>query len=285
MNTKKFFHLIRLMRINQPIGFFLLLWPTLWGLWIANKGIPNVIILILFILGTICMRSAGCVINDYIDYNIDNHIKRTKNRPLLDNSVTKKEAIITFFTLIIISLALVLMCNIATIFLSLIALILILTYPYLKRYFFCPQLILGILFSWPIMMVFTATNKPLNTTTWLLFIANTIWTISYDTQYAMIDRDDDQRIQIKSSAIFFGKMDKLIIGILQSITVCIFSIIGWKEQFSIIFYYFSVFGTTILYIWQHILIYSRTRIGCFKAFLNNQYVGLLIFIGIMLSYI
>lgn len=285
VNTEKYFHLIRLMRINQPTGFFLLLWPTLWGLWIANKGVPNFFLLTLFTLGTIFMRSAGCVINDYIDCNIDNHVKRTKHRPLSDKTITKKKARITFFILIIISSTLVLNCNITTILVSSIALVLTIIYPYLKRYFSCPQLILGILFSWPIIMAFTASNQSLNTTAWLLFIANTIWTISYDTQYAMIDRDDDQRIKIKSSALLFGKKDKLTIGILQFITVCIFSIIGWKEQYSIMFYFFSVFGVTILYIWQQILIYYRTRKGCYQAFLNNKYVGLLIFIGIILNYI
>lgn len=284
MNTKKYFNIIRLMRINQPIGFFLLLWPTLWGLWIANKGTPNFSILILFILGVICMRSAGCVINDYIDYDIDKHVKRTKKRPLLDKTIIKKEALIIFFVLIFISSGLVLLLNITTILLSIIALILTIIYPYLKRYTYYPQLMLGILFSWPIIMAFTATNQSLNNITWLLFIANTAWTISYDTQYAMIDRNDDQNINIKSSAILFGNMDKFIIGILQLITVCIFTIIGWKEQFSMIFYLFSVFGTIILYTWQQILIYNRTQKGCSRAFLNNKYVGLLIFIGIMLNY-
>lgn len=285
INIKKCLNLIKLMRIDQPTGFFLLLWPTLWGLWIANKGMPNFFILILFIIGTICMRSAGCIINDYIDCDIDKYVKRTKFRPLLKKTITKKEAIITFCILITIACGLVLMLNITTILLSIIALVLTIVYPYLKRYIPCPQLILGILFSWPIIMAFTASNRSMNSTAWLLFIANVFWTISYDTQYAMVDRDDDQNINIKSSAIFFGNMDKLIISILQSITVCIFSIIGWKEQFSISFYCFAVFGIIVLYMWQQILIYNRNRLKCFRAFSNNKYIGLLVFMGILFNYI
>lgn len=280
----KFYNLIRLMRINQPIGFFLLLWPTLWGLWIANKGAPNISIIMLFVTEVICMRSAGCIINDYIDCNIDSYVQRTKNRPLIDGTVKKKEALVMFVILIVIAISLVLTLNITTIVLSSIVLILSIVYPFLKIYIYLPQLVLGIIFSSPILIVFTAMHSSINMITWLLFIANTIWTISYDTQYAMVDRDDDLHISVKSSALLFGNLDKFIIGVLQSITVCIFVIIGWRENLSISFYLFSILGTVIIFIWQHILIYSRDPKGCFKAFLSNNYVGLLIFIGLFLHF-
>lgn len=284
MHMNGLYSVIKLMRINQPVGFFLLLWPTLWGLWISNRGIPDFFILVLFIMGVICMRSAGCVINDYIDRDIDSKVQRTKFRPIPTGMLKKKKVLLVFFILIIISCGLVLFFDIITILLAIVGLILSVLYPYLKRYIYLPQLILGILFSWPILMAYTATNHILNSTTWLLFIGNTIWTISYDTQYAMIDRDDDQCIGIKSSAILFGKRDKLIIGIFQLFTMFIFSIIGWKEQFSIVFYYFSLLGTAILFIWQQMLIFKKDRMSYFRAFSSNSYVGMLIFLGIMLSF-
>lgn len=282
---KKCINLVRLMRINQPIGFFLLLWPTLWSLWFANQGIPaNKFIITLFVIGVICMRSAGCVINDYIDYQIDSHVTRTKNRPLINGTVKKQEALIIFLVLIFIAMILVLTFNIITIFLSLIALILTIIYPFLKRYTYLPQIVLGIIFSFPIVITYTATHYPINSTTWLLFITNTIWTILYDTQYAMMDSHDDQKISIKSSALLFGNHDKFIIGILQLVTILLLMIIAWKEQLSISFYLFSILGPSILFIYQQFLIHNRSQKGCYKAFSNNNYVGFLIFIGIVLHF-
>lgn len=284
---KKIYNLSRLMRWNQPTGFFLLLWPALWGLWITNKGFPsnNITIILIFIVGTICMRSAGCIINDYIDKNIDNHVERTKNRPLIDGTISEKEALITCLILIVISIGLVCVCNIKTILIALNALILSIIYPFLKRFFYFPQLVLGIIFSCPILMTCTVINHPIiDEIITLLFIANTIWVIVYDTEYAMIDRNDDIKICIKSSAILFGNWDKLIIGVLQFIIIFIFFLIAWKENLSIFFYIFSILGVTILFIWQHILIHNRSRIGCLKAFWTNNYVGLLIFIGFFLNF-
>ncbi|URJ26163.1 4-hydroxybenzoate octaprenyltransferase [Blochmannia endosymbiont of Camponotus modoc] len=277
---KKCYNLAQLMRINQPIGFFLLLWPTLWGLWLSYKGIPEKVVLIVFIIGALCMRSAGCIINDYIDYDIDSHVQRTKARPLPAGMIRKKEALVVLAMLLFIAFILVLNFNFITIFLSVVALILSWIYPYLKRYTYFPQVMLGILFSWPILMAFTAINNPINSTAWLLFLMNTVWTIVYDTQYAMIDREDDIYVGIKSSAVLFGEMDKFLIGILQLCIVFILGIIGWKERFTVVFYFFSLFGVIILFMWQQILINKRERIRCFQAFLSNNYVGMLIFIGI-----
>lgn len=281
---KKYCYLAKLIRINQPIGIFLLLWPTLWGLWLSNRGMPDINILIIFILGVLCMRSAGCVINDYIDCDIDSIVKRTKTRPLPAGLVTKREALIVLLILIIIAIIIVLTLNVVTKLLSIIALLLSGIYPYLKRYIYFPQIILGILFSWPILMTFTAIHHSIDNTAWLLFIINVIWTIVYDTQYAMIDRKDDECIGLKSSAIFFGNMDKFIIGLLQFCVVFLLWIFGWKEQFSMVFYIFSVFGVIILFIWQQILIYERRKIRCFQAFLSNNYIGMLIFMGIAFSF-
>lgn len=281
---KKGYGLIRLMRINQPIGIFLLLWPTLWGLWTASKGKPDWYIVMLFVVGAICMRSAGCVINDYIDSNIDGHVQRTNCRPLIDGTIKKKEALIIFLILVVISAGLVLSFNIITVVLAIVVLLLSIIYPFLKRYTYFPQLILGIIFSIPILMTFTVINQPINVVTGLLFIANTVWTISYDTEYAMMDRKDDQNISIKSSALFFGNLDRFIVGVLQGITVFIFVLIAWQAKLSLIFYMFAVLGVTILFIWQQVLIYHRSQRGCFKAFLNNNYVGLLVFVGILLHF-
>lgn len=280
---KKCYNLAQLMRINQPIGFFLLLWPTLWGLWLSNRGIPDCVILIVFIIGVLCMRSAGCIINDYVDYDIDRYVQRTKTRPLSSGAITKKEALTVLSILLVIALVLVLILNLITIFLSLVALMFSGIYPYLKRYTYFPQLMLGLLFSWPILMAFTAIQHPIGSTAWLLFIMNTIWTIVYDTQYAMIDREDDKYIGVKSSAILFGSMDKFIIGIFQFIIILILGIIGWQEQFTVLFYFFSLFGVTVMFIWQQILINKRIQSKYFQAFLSNNYVGALIFMGIALN--
>lgn len=281
---KKWYNLAQLMRINQPIGFFLLLWPTLCGLWVSHRGVPDKVILIVFVLGVLCMRSAGCIINDYVDYDIDSRVRRTKMRPLPSGMITKKEALMVLSILIGIAFMLVLRLNFITIFLSAIALILSWMYPYLKRYTYFPQAILGILFSWPILMAFTVINSPINSTGWLLFLMNTIWTIVYDTQYAMTDREDDIYIGIKSSAVLFGGMDKFIIGILQLCVVFLLGIIGWKERFSVVFYFFSLFGVIILFTWQQILINKRKRARYLQAFLSNNYVGMLVFVGIASSF-
>lgn len=276
---RKYYYLARLIRINQPIGIFLLLWPTLWGLWFANRGMPDIDILIVFIFGVLCMRSAGCVINDYVDSDIDHLVKRTKKRPLSAGRITKKDALIVLLMLLIIAMIVVSFLNFVTIFLSFIALLLSGVYPYLKRYIYYPQMVLGILFSWPILMAYTATNHTINSTTWLLFAINVIWVIVYDTQYAMTDREDDKYVGVKSFAILFGDMDKFIIGFLQFFVIFLLWILGHKEQLSIVFYIFSIYGVIVLFIWQQVLMYKKKDIRYFKAFLSNNYVGMSIFIG------
>lgn len=276
-------YVLQLIRIYQPIGIFLLLWPTLWGLWLSNRGTPNINILMIFIFGVLCMRSVGCIINDYVDCAIDSLVSRTRQRPLSAGLIKKRDALIILFLLLMIAGALVSTLNIITIFLSCIALLLSGIYPYLKRYVDYPQLFLGIIFSLPILMTCTAINYVINSTIWLLFLINVIWVVVYDTQYAMVDREDDKYVGLKSSAILFGSMDTLIIGILQFFIVFLLWILGWKEQFSIIFYIFSVCGVIILFIWQQILLHKKKEWGYFQAFLSNNYVGMSIFMGIAFS--
>lgn len=281
--VKNCYNVARLTRINQPIGIFLLLWPTLWGLWFASQGMPDIGILMIFIFGVLCMRSAGCIMNDYVDCDIDRVVNRTKNRPLPIGVITKKDALIILSILLVIAAMIVSMLNDVTIFLSLIALLLSWIYPYLKRYIYVPQVVLGILFSWPILMAFTAISCVIDSTTWLLFIINFVWVIIYDTQYAMVDREDDKFVGVKSSAILFGNMDRFVIGCLQFCMICALCILGWRERLSIIFYIFSIFSVIMLFVWQQILIHERNTMRYFLAFLSNNYVGMLIFIGIMFS--
>lgn len=277
-------NLAKLMRINQPIGIFLLLWPTLWGLWLSNRGMPNIDILIIFMLGVLCMRSAGCIINDCIDYDIDKLITRTQHRPLAIGIIIKRDALIVLMILLVIAVTIVSVLNAITIFLSCVVLLLSGVYPYLKRYIYFPQIILGIIFSWPILMACTAINYAINSTIWLLFLINVIWVIIYDTQYAMMDREDDKCIGLKSFAILFGKMDKLIIGILQFFMIFLLWVLGWKEQFSLIFYIFSMYGVIMLFVWQQILLWKEKELGYFQVFLSNNYVGMSIFMGIAFNF-
>nr|WP_053096423.1 4-hydroxybenzoate octaprenyltransferase [Candidatus Baumannia cicadellinicola] len=271
------------MRIQQPIGSLLLLWPTLWALWLASNGLPSKKYLIIFIIGVFLMRSAGCVINDFLDRNIDSYVKRTNGRPLPSGLIKEIEVKIVFVVLVMISFALVLILNAMTIALSIVALTLACIYPLMKRYISIPQLVLATAFSWSIPMVFASVCHCLPACCWLLFMANLTWTIAYDTQYAMVDRDDDVCIGIKSTAILFGRLDRIIIGILQIIMLLLLVIIGWLMALGFIFYT-TLLGVVILFIWQQKLIFFRNRKACFKAFLNNNYVGMLIFIGIFLSY-
>ncbi|UVK77367.1 MAG: 4-hydroxybenzoate octaprenyltransferase [Sodalis sp. Fle] len=272
----------RLMRNDKPIGSLLLLWPTLWALWLASRGQPNIGILTVFILGVFLMRAAGCVINDYADRKIDGHIKRTSDRPLPTGAISEKDTKLLFGILVGISFILVLTLNTLTISLSIVALALTCTYPFMKRHTHLPQLVLGAAFGWSTPMSFTAVSESLPITCWLLFLANITWTIAYDTQYAMVDRDEDLRIGVKSTAILFGRFDKLIIGLLQLATLLLLGIIGWQMALDLLFY-LALIGAAVLFIWQQILIAERERQAYFRAFLNNNYVGMLVFIGIMLS--
>ncbi|ORJ15475.1 4-hydroxybenzoate polyprenyltransferase, partial [Aeromonas salmonicida] len=217
---------VQLARIDKPIGTLLLLWPTLWALWLAAGGLPDLWTLLVFVVGVFLMRSAGCVINDYADRNFDGHVKRTAGRPLPMGKVKPREVLALFAVLALISFALVLTMNSLTIALSFAALLLAVCYPFMKRYIPIPQLVLGMAFSWSIPMAYAAQANALPLVAWLVFLANLLWTIAYDTQYAMVDRDDDLKLGLKSSAILFGRHDKRIIGVLQLATLLILLAVG-----------------------------------------------------------
>ncbi len=272
----------QLARFDRPIGSLLLLWPTLWALFLAGDGFPKVDVLLVFVLGVIFMRAAGCVINDFADRNVDGHVKRTANRPMPSGKVSEREALGLFSLLVLVSFLLVLTMNNLTIMLSVVAVILAAAYPFMKRYTHLPQLVLGAAFGWSIPMAYAAQSGALPAVAWLLFVANILWTIAYDTLYAMVDRDDDLKVGIKSTAILFGRFDKLIIGILQLATIMLLIAIGGMLQLSQ-WYYWALLLASALFVYQQMLIQGRQREQCFKAFLNNNYVGMVIFIGISLS--
>ncbi|HEY2453037.1 MAG TPA: 4-hydroxybenzoate octaprenyltransferase [Scandinavium sp.] len=273
-----------LMRLHKPIGTLLLLWPTLWALWVAMPGIPPLWILVVFVVGVWSMRAAGCVVNDYADRKIDGHVKRTAYRPLPNGDVTEKEARVVFVVLVLLSFLLVLTLNTMTILLSVVGLALAWVYPFMKRYTHLPQVVLGAAFGWSIPMAYAAVSESLPLSCWLMFAANICWTVAYDTQYAMVDRDDDVKIGVKSTAILFGKHDKLIIGILQVLTLALMAAVGWLSHLNWEFYW-SIFVAGALFIYQQKLIKNRERDACFKAFMNNNYVGLVLFIGLAMSYL
>lgn len=274
----------RLMRMDRPIGTLLLLWPTLWALWLAAQGQPNWPVLLVFVLGVVVMRAAGCVINDYADRHFDGHVKRTANRPLPSGDVRPSEARWLFVALVALAFVLVLTLNSLTIVLSLVALALAAVYPFMKRFTHLPQLVLGVAFGWSIPMAFAAQMNLLPLSCWLLLLANICWTVAYDTQYAMVDRDDDLRIGIKSTAILFGRFDKLIIGLLQLTTLLLLVLVGVLSQLGSL-YYWSLLACAALFVYQQQLLKERERDACFQAFLNNNYVGMVLFCGIASSYL
>ncbi|MBX4180693.1 4-hydroxybenzoate octaprenyltransferase [Sodalis sp. CWE] len=268
-----------LIRINKPIGLFLLLWPTLWALWLASMAVPKLKTLVVFMLGVFFMRAAGCVINDYIDYDIDLFVKRTCNRPLPNQKIKKKEARILLIFLLGVSFILALTLDIKVIALSVVALILACVYPFMKRYMYFPQLILGIAFSCSIPMVFIEVSQSLPLHCWLLFLANVIWTIAYDTQYSIIDRDDDMIIGIKSTAILFGNLDRVIIMLLHLMMLLLLGAVGIYLNLNGI-YFLSLASATWLFIWQQQITNASKSNASFQAFLKNNFVGMVIFIGI-----
>lgn len=275
---------VQLARIDKPIGTLLLLWPTLWALWLAADGLPDLWTLLVFVVGVFLMRSAGCVINDYADRNFDGHVKRTADRPLPMGRVKPQEVLALFAVLALISFALVLTMNPLTIGLSFAALLLAVCYPFMKRYIPIPQLVLGMAFSWSIPMAYAAQANALPAVAWLVFLANLLWTIAYDTEYAMVDRDDDLKLGLKSSAILFGRHDKRIIGALQLLTLLILLLVGQLSELGSS-YYWSLLAAAALFVYQQRLIRERAREACFQAFLNNNYVGALIFAGVVFNYL
>lgn len=271
---------ISLMRLNRPIGIFLLLWPTLIALWLASNGNPDLKTTLIFAAGVVIMRSAGCVINDFADRNIDAYVVRTKNRPLAIKQLTAKNALVLFFTLILLAASLVLQLNMYTILLSGVALLLAIIYPFTKRFTNYPQFVLGMAFAWAIPMVYAQLQGHLSVETWLLFAATQAWVVAYDTQYAMADKADDLRLGIKSTAIAFGKYDKAIIFVWQLLTVLLFAWIGKTRGFGCVFYVGLIvcFG---LILYQQWLITDREPQKCFRAFLNNNYFGAALFFSVL----
>lgn len=280
----RFYQYFLLMRLHRPIGIYLLLHPTLWALWLASKGQPSLDLIIVFVLGVILMRSAGCVINDFADRKVDPHVRRTKDRPIASGLVSSKEALYLFISLILLAFLLVLQLNFFTILLSIPAVCLAIIYPFMKRYTHFPQIILGAAFSWAIPMVFSAYLNEVPLLAWWLFVTALLWTVAYDTQYAMTDREDDLKIGVKSTAIFFGKFDKLIIGILQILVLISLSLIGFDQKLSLL-YQMGVLGMAGFFIYQQYLIRDRNPTHCFEAFLNNHWAGLVVFMGLALSYL
>lgn len=274
---------IELMRLDRPIGTYLLLWPTLWALWLAAEGVPDISILIIFVLGVILMRAAGCVINDYADRDFDGHVERTRERPLATGRISARQALIAFAMLVGLSGLLVLLTNALTIQLAFVGVGLAALYPFCKRFTFYPQVVLGAAFSWAIPMAFAAQAGTLPMPLWLLFIANLLWTVAYDTEYAMCDREDDLRIGIKSTAILFGDADRLIIGLLQGLTLVCLLLVGARFDLGL-YYYLGLLGMTLGFAWQHWLMRERERLACLQAFLSNHWAGMLVFIGLALDY-
>ena len=273
---------LQLARVDKPIGTLLLLWPTLWALWLAASGLPHLWVLTVFVVGVFLMRSAGCVINDYADRHFDGHVKRTAGRPLPAGKVNPLEALALFLVLAVIAFVLVLSLNTLTVTMSFAGLLLAACYPFMKRVIPIPQLVLGMAFSWSIPMAYAAQADALPPVAWLLFLANLLWTIAYDTEYAMVDRDDDLKLGLKSSAILFGRHDKRIIGALQLATLLILLMVGQLMALGSS-YYWGMLGAAVLFVYQQRLIRDRGREACFQAFLNNNYVGAIIFIGIALD--
>ncbi|HBP49713.1 MULTISPECIES: 4-hydroxybenzoate octaprenyltransferase [Pseudomonas] len=274
---------IQLTRMDKPIGIYLLLWPTLWALWVAAKGVPSLGNLLIFVLGVVLTRAAGCVINDFADRKVDGHVKRTEQRPMASGKISSKEALVFFALLMGVSFLLVLCTNAPTIWLSFGALALAATYPFMKRYTYYPQVVLGAAFSWGIPMAFTAETGSLPAAAWLLYIANLLWTVAYDTYYAMTDREDDLKIGVKSTAILFGDADRVIILSLQGLALgCLllagshFELGGW--------FHLGLLAAAGCFVWEFWYTRDRDPQRCFKAFLHNHWAGLAIFVGIVLNY-
>lgn len=273
---------LALMRLDRPIGTWLLMWPTLWALWVASEGIPARDTLLIFVAGVYLMRAAGCVVNDYADRHFDGHVKRTKNRPLATGRISEREAKVLFVCLLGSAFALVWLTNGFTVWLSLIGAVLAASYPFMKRYTHFPQVVLGAAFSWAIPMAFGAVLGEVPMVAWLLFTANVLWTVAYDTEYAMVDRDDDLKIGIKSTAVLFGHWDTRIIALLQLATL---GLLAWAGSLLALggFYWLGWLAMGATFVHQQRLIKSRDRDRCFQAFLNNHWSGLLLFAGLGLS--
>ncbi|WP_110685569.1 4-hydroxybenzoate octaprenyltransferase [Salinicola aestuarinus] len=273
---------LRLTRLDKPIGTWLLMWPTLWALWLGADGVPDRANLIIFVLGVYLMRAAGCVVNDYADRKIDGHVKRTRARPLATGRIGEGEAKILFAVLVAGSFVLVCFTNLPTVLLSFVGVALAAAYPFMKRYTHLPQVVLGLAFSWAIPMAFMAVSREVPLEAWLLLVANVAWTVAYDTQYAMVDRDDDIKIGVKSTARLFGRADKLMIGLLQLTTLALLAGVGARLALGG-FFWLGLAAMAATFVYQQWLIQSREREPCFQAFLNNFWSGLVLFAGLALA--
>ena len=283
MMREKLPNYVQLMRLDKPIGILLLLWPTLSALWIAAEGVPDLLVLTVFTLGVIVMRSAGCVINDYADKDIDGRVRRTMGRPLATGALKGKDALWLFAALSTIALFLVLLLNMLTILMSIIGLFLAATYPFMKRYTHFPQVYLGMAFGWAIPMAFAAQTGSVPVIAWLLFLANIIWSIIYDTFYAMVDRDDDLLAGVKSTAVLFGNNDRVIIAILQLTFIVMMATIGRQLEMSFV-YYLGLLISVGLFVYQQRLAWASGIENYLKAFLNNNWVGASFFVTIVAHY-
>jgi 4-hydroxybenzoate polyprenyltransferase len=274
----------KLMRLDKPIGILLLLWPTLWGLWLSTAGQPNWVIVWIFVMGTVLMRSAGCVINDYIDRDIDPHVARTENRPLAAGLVSKEEALALATTLALMAFLMILPLNRLTLMLSVVALLLAVTYPFTKRFFALPQAYLGIAFGFGIPMAYAAQIGQVPAIAWMLLVANIFWAIAYDTQYAMVDREDDLKVGIKTSALTFGKYDVMAVMACYGGMLAILVWVGVRSHLHWP-YFLGLAVAAGLMGYHYQLIKGRDRAQCFKAFLHNNWVGAAIFAGIALDFL
>lgn len=272
----------QLMRLDRPIGIYLLLWPTWWALWLVSSGLPDLRLLLVFSAGVVLMRSAGCVINDYADRNFDGHVERTRARPLAAGLVSSVEALQLFVLLLLCSASLLLFLDFSTVLLALVAVVLAILYPFMKRFTYLPQFVLGAAYSWGIPMAAMAVTASIPLWIWVLYLANLVWTVAYDTFYAMVDRDDDQKIGVKSTALLFGRYCHPIIALLQLLFLGLMAWVGQQTGLGLFFY--LALGLVLLsFIHQHWQAKTQGRAGCFQAFLNNHYSGLLLFAGIGLD--
>ena len=272
-----------LARFDKPIGILILLWPALWALWVASNGKPDLFVLFIICSGVVLMRAAGCVINDYADRDFDPHVERTRQRPIAAGKVSPKEALILFVVLCLTAFVLVLQLNLMTIMLSFVAAFLAGSYPFMKRYTQLPQAYLGIAFGFAVPMSFSAQTNAIPLVAWIMYLAVMLWALVYDTMYAMVDKEDDLKIGVKSTAILFGDKDREIMAGLQLIIIALLIIIGQMQQLGV-FYYAGVVIAFGLSVYQQKLIFNRDKALCFKAFLNSNYFGLVVFVGLALDY-
>ena len=273
---------LKLIRFDRPIGTLLLLWPTLWALWLAADGISPIKYLVIFALGVFLMRSAGCAINDIADRKFDAKVKRTRNRPLAQQQLPVVNALIMFVVLLLCAVLLLTFLNVLAMQIAMVAAFFAITYPFMKRYTYLPQVYLGIAFALSIPMAYAQIQGKIPAEAWLLFIANIFWTTAYDTMYAMVDRECDEKIGVKSTAILFGDLDILITHIIQGFMMLVLLLLGRKLELNM-YYYFGLLASVILFVYQNKLLRSRNTDNYFKAFLNNNWVGMIIFIGIAVA--